>query len=244
MVAPAWPKCGMTRFSPVILVAGAASRVGVACAQRLALEATGGLLLVDGDEELLTVTADSLARPPERVSMLNFDIADASRWQDAAAFLRGQYGRLDWAIACISPDQSNGVDPGAAIGLIKAVGPLMQQNMQGGAVTLIVSAQAVQVDALLRLVSAAAKEGGDKVRVNAVMNGAIESALWRRDPVFETLVRENGNEAAALAKLAALSPALARCGEKQDPARLARMLLGDEANVSGVILVADDGNTL
>src|SRR5262249_30250909 len=141
----------MTRFSPVILVAGAASAAGMTCAQHLASEATGGLLLVDGDETLLAATADKLERPPERVSMLSFDIADASRWQDAAAFIRGQYGRLDWAIACISPDQSSAVDPGAAIGLIKAVGPLMRQNTLGGAVTLIVSARAVKVDALLRL---------------------------------------------------------------------------------------------
>jgi len=127
------------RFSPVILIAGAGSAAGVACAQRFAEDASGGLLLVDGDEALLNATADTLQRPPERVSMLAFDIADASRWQDAANFVRAQYGRLDWAIACISPEQKRAVDPGAAIGLIKAVAPLMQQNAMGGAVSLIVS---------------------------------------------------------------------------------------------------------
>ena len=232
------------RFSPVILIAGAASPAGIASAQHLVTEATGGLLLVDGDDGMLAEAADTLERPPERVSTLSFDIADAGRWQDAANFIRAQYGRLDWAIACISPDQKNAVDPGAAIGLIRAVAPLMRQSLQGGAVSLIVSARAVNVDALLRLVSTAAAEGGPKVRVNAVMNGAIESDLWRADPVFETLVREHGGEATALSKIDQLSPPLARCEEKQAPARLARLLLGDETNVSGVTLVADASNTL
>ncbi|MFT3729609.1 MAG: SDR family NAD(P)-dependent oxidoreductase [Terricaulis sp.] len=233
------------RFSPVILIAGAASAAGMACAQRLASDATGGLLLVDGDEAMLTATADTLVRPPERVSMLTFDIADAARWQDAANFVRDQYGRLDWAIACISPDQQNAVGPGAAIGLIKAVGPLMKKNMMGGAVSLIVSARAVKVEALLHLVDSAATQGrNDNVRVNAVMNGGIESALWRRDPEFETLVREQGSEAAALTKLSQISPPLARCNAKQDCTRLAQILLGDEASVSGVTLVAGPSDKL
>lgn len=235
----------MTRFSPVILIAGAASAVGAACAQQFASEATGGLLLVDSDELLLSATADALQRPPERVSMLTFDIADAQRWTDAAEFVRAQYGRLDWAIVCIGPDQQNAASPGAAIGVVQAVAPLMRQNTLGGAVTLIVSARVVNVDALLALVGAAAKQGAsDRVRVNAVMNGAIASPLWRRDPLFETLVREAGGETPALTALAQLSPPLARCDEKRDLPQLARLLLGDDASASGVILVADAGHTL
>jgi len=76
------------------------------------------------------------------------------------------------------------------------------------------------------------------------MNGAIESPLWRRDPEFETLVRESGSETAALTRIASLSPPLARCNEKQDPARLARLLLNDDANVSGVTLVVGSADTL
>lgn len=233
----------MTRFSPVILVSGAASRVGAACARRVASEATGGLLLVDAEESLLSVTADTLERPPERVSTLAFDIADAERWQDAAQFVRGQYGRLDWVIACISPDQNSPADPGAALGVIKAAAPLMSKNMQGGAVTLVITADAVNVEALLRLVSSAVAEGRvHNVRVNAVMNGAIESALWRRDPEFEVLVRECGSETSAIAQLVNLPPSLARCEQKQDPARLARLLLSDDANANGVTLVVDGAN--
>jgi len=235
----------MTRFSPVILVAGAASPLGGQCAQWLAAEATGGLLLVDRDDALLSSTADALARPPERVSMLSFDIADAQRWQDAAEFVRGQYGRLDWVVTCINAEEEDAASPGAAIGVIKAVAPLMRQNTLGGAVTLMVSARAVKVEALLQLVGEAANAGRrDHVRVNAVLNGAIASPLWRRDPIFETLVGEAGGETAALAKLEALSPPLARCAQKQDLPRLARLLLGDDAGVSGVTLVADTGDTL
>ena len=235
----------MTRFSPVILVAGASSAAGAACAQALAAEATGGLLLVDRDEMLLSATADALQSPPERVSMLTMDIADAQRWQAAADFVRDQYGRLDWVVICISPEEKDAASPGAAIGVVRAVAPLMRQNALGGAVTLIVSARAVKVDALLRLVREAAQEGrAAQVRVNAVLNGAIDSPLWRRDPIFETLVRDSGGEPAALAKIEAFSPPLARCDEKQDLLRLARLLLGDDTGVSGVTLVADAANTL
>jgi len=235
----------MSRFNPVLLITGAASPAGAACAQALAAEATGGLLLADADEAAVTAVADGLASPPERVSMLNFDIANSQRWSDAAAFAKAQYGRLDWAIVCLTPDLTNAATPGAALEIIRSAAPLMAPNMMGGAVTLVLSAQAVKVDALLRLVRVAAKEGeASGVRVNALLNGAIDSPLWRRDPIFESLAQSSGGEVAGLAKLARMSPPLARCAEKQDLPRLARLLLGDEANVSGVTLVAEPGAAL
>jgi 3-oxoacyl-[acyl-carrier protein] reductase len=235
----------MTRFSPVVLIAGAASSVGAACAQSMANEASGGLLLVDGDEAALTAAADGLKRPPERVSTLAFDIADAPRWAEAEAFVREHYGRIDWAIACVGAEQRAAAAPGAAIGVVRALAPLMRDISMGGAVTLVFSAKAVKIDALLRLVRVTAKEGeANRVRVNALLNGAIDSPLWRRDPVFEVLARDTGDEVGALMRLERMSPPLAKCSEKQDLARLARLLLGDAAGVSGVTLVADSGYAL
>ena len=59
---------------------------------------------------------------------------------------------------------------------------------------------------------------------------------WR--PSLQALVLA-GTEFAALSNLERMSPPLARCAGKQDLGRLARLLLGDEANVSGVTLVAE-----
>ena len=235
----------MARFSPVVLIAGAASAAGAACARAMAGDASGGLLLVDSDEAGLEAASDAIQHPPERVSTLAFDPADAERWAAAADFIRAQYGRLDWVIACFGATQRHEGAPVAALGVLRAVGPLIRANTSGGAVTLVITARSVKADALLRLVRVAAKEGSaDNVRVNAVLSGAIESPLWRRDPDFETMTRAAGNEASALAQLERLSPPLAKCGEKQDVARLAHLLLSDEAGVSGVTLVADSGYTV
>jgi NAD(P)-dependent dehydrogenase (short-subunit alcohol dehydrogenase family) len=235
----------MSRFSPVVLIAGAASAMGEACAQAIGAEATGGLLLADGDEISLGAVADALARPPERVSTLVFDIADPARWGEAGRFMQAQYGRLDWVLVCLTPDQKGAAKPGSVLEIVRAVAPLMAGNSMGGALTLLLSARAVKIDALLRLVRIAAKEGdASRVRVNAVLDGAIDSPLWRRDPVFEALAAGAGGETAALVKLERLSPPLARCAQKQDLARLALLLLGDEANVSGVTLVAEPGAAL
>ena len=62
------------------------------------------------------------------------------------------------------------------------------------------------------------------VRVNAVLNGAVESALWRRDPDFATLIREKSDEIGALNHIAANSVPLVRCGASQDILRLVRLL--------------------
>ena len=234
-----------TRLNPVTLVTGAASGIGAACARGLASYASGGLIMVDLDEAKLAEVADALPSPPERVSTLAFDVTNPKDWERARDFIRTQYGRLDWAVAGGDAEQRLEALPRVTLGVVNAVTPLMKDNLQGGAVVLALAAHAARIEALLQLVRVAAKEGASqKVRVNAVLAGAVESPLWRRDPDFAKLVGDAGDEIGALAHIARQSIPLVRCGGDQDIARLVRLLLSDDVTASGATLVVDAGHTL
>ncbi|MBS0385970.1 MAG: SDR family oxidoreductase [Proteobacteria bacterium] len=235
-----------TRLNPVALVTGAAHGIGAACARSLATHASGGLIMVDADEKALSAAADALPSPPERVSTLAFDSTNAEAWKRAQDFIRGQYGRVDWTVAAVDAGMSAAETLlRATLGVANAVTPLMKGNMQGGAIVLALAAHSAKVDALLQLVRVPAKEGAaHKVRVNAVINGATESPLWRRDPEFATLLKEVGDEIGVLNRIAKGSIPLVRCSANQDVLRLVRLLLSDDSAVSGATLAVDGGTPL
>ena len=232
----------LNRINPVALVAGAASGAGLACARDLAARASGGLILVDTDEAALTAAADALPSPPERVSTLAFDVADIASWTRAQEFIRAQYGRIDWAVASIGAGQrlDSAELSNTTLSATNAVTPLMRDNAQGGALVLLLSAQAVEIETLLQAVHAASKQGAtNKVRVNAVVHGNVESPLWRRDPDFASLLRDAHDEVGVLDHIARQSIPLVRCGAGQDILRLVRLLLTDDSTVSGATLAVD-----
>ncbi len=234
-----------TRLNPVALVTGAATGIGAACARSLAAYASGGLIMVDADEAALSLAADALATPPERISTLAFDVTNSGAWKRAQDFIRTQYGRIDWAVAGVDANTDAAALPRATLGVANAVTPLMKSNVQGGAVVLALAAHSAKVDALLQLVRVAAKEGAaHKVRVNAVLNGVVESALWRRDPDFAALLKEAKDEIGVLDRIAKRSIPLVRCSAGQDMLRLVRLLLSDDSTVSGATLAVDGGPSL
>jgi len=250
----------LDRLNPVTLITGAASGFGAACARLLSRRSDGGLILIDGDETALGKTADSLSHPPERVSTLAFDVADAKRWGDAAEFLQAHYGRLDWAIVAIPGPE---LQPAAATDLVewpqpvddgldtaflslRALMPLMRAHAQGGAILVTAPAAALKPRAgragLLQLIRAAAHEGArDNIRVNAVAPGGPDTPMWPNMPWFQDLASEAGSDEGALEGIAAMETRLARFAADGDVARLITLLLSDASALTGATLVVDGG---
>jgi NAD(P)-dependent dehydrogenase (short-subunit alcohol dehydrogenase family) len=240
----------ITRLNPVTLITGAAGGIGVACARALSRQSQGGLILVDADEAGLDVTADRLRTPPERVSMLAIDVTDAERWSQAMAFIKSQYGRLDWAIVnagAARAQESELVSFGASADLdaaalsIRAVVGLMRHNAQGGAV--IVTADIPGDSAALSDLSQAAAEEAraDRVRINAIALGSAPHARRQGAPLFQDMARDHGGQRGALEALAQLAPPLARYAETEDIAEIITMLLADDSALTGATFVIDGG---
>lgn len=261
----------MSRLNAVALITGAASGIGAAVARDIARRSDGGIILVDIDSRELDAVADSLAdAAPERVSTLAFDVADPERWDQASDFIASQYGRLDWAVvnagiahsATIAETDlvdwrrvmSTNLD--GAFLTLRTVMPLMKGNALGGSIVVSASAAAIKAEpgvgayaaskaGLLQLMRVAAKEGApDRIRVNAIAPGGVETPMWSSMPWFQDLVRDTGSERAAFDQIAKLATPLARYAKADDIARLIVMLLSDEAPITGATLVVDGGYTL
>jgi NAD(P)-dependent dehydrogenase (short-subunit alcohol dehydrogenase family) len=235
---------GFDPINPVALIGGAGAGVGAACALEMAPRADGGLILTDYDEDALAATADSLARAPERVSMLALDPADPQRWRDAAEFIAGQFGRLDWAVldaGAAFPRRHTYLDA-AAMG-VEALMPLIGDNRDGGAIVLMTSAQALleaSGASLLDLLSAAAQRGAAlQVRVSALAFGH-ESESWDA-PLFQDLLRDHGGGAGAFAYLADLDSPIARL-PGVDLGKLMPLMLAE--GDGGAVLAVDGAHTL
>lgn len=237
----------LDRLNPVMLITGAASGLSAAAARHFARRAQGGLILVDADEAGLETAADAIENPPERVSTLAFDIGDRERWAQATDFIRGQYGRLDYAIVDASAAQSAvTVTDGDLITwtsaghehialTLRALTQLMRSNGQGGAIVVIGLAGAADV------LRAAALDGASfNVRINAANQGV--APIWRNAPLFQDLIRSEGDERRAFKALSALPNSLARY--EGHLFELIGQLLSDDCPATGATLVVDGGYAL
>lgn len=236
---------GFDPINPVALVGCAGAGVGSACARELSRRADGGLILIDNDEDSLAAAADALVRPPEKVSMLALDPADASRWRDAAEFIAGQYGRLDWAFldaGASFPRRDNYIDA-ARCGL-DAIMPLIGDNRDGGAIIFLTSAAALreeldQKDGFMALLRRAALQGAElQVRVSALAFGG-DAPTWADTPLFKELA--HGDDSSAFARLAEMEVPVARLPGTSLGELIPLMLA--EAD-GGAVLVVDGGHTL
>jgi pteridine reductase len=240
--------------APVILVTGAARRVGacIACT----LHAAGARIVLhyrSAGQEATALAAELNAGRPDSVACVRGDLALDGEPQGVASAALACFGRLDGLVNNASsffPTPLGGIDEAAWHNLIgsnlkgplfltQALAPALREA--GGAVVNIIDIHAERPLAgyalyctakagLLGLTRALAVELAPQVRVNGVSPGPIE---WPEDGQFPPAERQ-----AIVA-----DTLLRREGRAQDIAGAVRYLLLDAPYVTGQILAVDGGRS-
>ncbi len=243
-----------------ILVTGAASGIGAATAKLLAARGARKLILVDLDRDLLAESASSLAC---ETAQLAGDVADEAMW--AAADLDG----LTHAVA------NAGIGAGGLVAETSLADwrKVMSVNLDGvfltlraamramkpigGSIVLTASVAGVKAEpgiaaygaskaAVIHLARIAAKEGApDRIRVNSIAPGGVETPIWANVPFFTDLVKSTGSEKAAFKSMGAAGTAIGRFAHADEIAEQIAFLLSDRtAYVTGSCFVSDGGYSL
>lgn len=248
-----------------VLVTGAASGIGAAFAQLAAAEGAAALVLVDRDETSLVNLSTELGCPHFCVTG---DVADKALWAGLEADVAVRFGGLDLAlagagighdltpIAELEPDTWSRVVAVNLTGAFLTLRSSLRLIRDDGAVVLISSSMGVKPSpgtagygaskaALIHLARIAALEAAPRgIRVNAISPGGVETALFRGNRFFDTLVEQTGGERAAFDALASRTP-LGRYAKAAETAELIAFLMSEQAGqMTGANMVADAGMTL
>lgn len=244
----------MSADRPVVLITGAARRVGAVIARRL--HAAGYDLALHhrhAAAEATTLAAELQAQRADSVLLLQAELAEFDRLPELVAKTVGRYGRLDALVnnaSAFYPTPVGGVTPAqwdelfasnarAPFFLAQAAAPHLAAS--GGAIVNLVDIYAerplakhpvycMAKAALLMMTQSLAVELGPAVRVNAVAPGAV---MWP----------EAGKTYTDQQKLIEAT-ALKRAGAPDDVAEAVRWLLEDARYCTGQVIRVDGGRTL
>ncbi len=240
-----------------ILVTGAASGIGAACAIWLAGHGAGRLVLVDRDEK-------GLDRLGLGAATFVGDVADPALWQRIEA----DVGQVDRAVL------NAGIAAGGAIaeasfedwrrvlsvnldGAFLSLRTALRLMPDGGSIVLTASVAGLKAEpgtaayaaskaAVIQLARVAAKEAAPRgIRVNTIAPGGVDTPIWDGLPFFQGLVAQTGSRDAAIEAMAGMATPLARYAAPEEIAGQIGFLLSDMArNITGTVLVSDGGYTL
>ena len=246
----------------VILITGAASGIGGALATRLAAGGAKKLILVDRDEDKLREFAFSL--PCERQVIIG-DVSDEDLWAQAdltglthAAVNAGigagtsivETSFADWrAVLSVNLD--------GAFLTLRAAMSAIRAGGAGGAIVVTASVAGIKAEpniaayasskaAVIHLARVAAREGvTDRIRVNSIAPGGVETPIWSNVPFFQDLVRNTGGEEAAFHAMASAATPMQRFAKPPEIAEQIAFLLSERASyITGACLVSDGGYSL
>jgi NAD(P)-dependent dehydrogenase (short-subunit alcohol dehydrogenase family) len=245
-----------------ILITGAASGIGAATATRLAAEGARKLILADLDEDRLRDFAFSL--PCERQLLIG-DVGDEALWGGAdltglthavvnagigAGSTIAETSFADWR-------QVMATNLDGAFLTLRAALRAIRSGGNGGAIVLTASVAGMKAEpgiaaygaskaAVIQLARIAAKEGGpDRIRVNAIAPGGVETPIWHGLPFFQDLVKSKGSEEAAFAAMGEAASPAGRFARPEEIAAQIAFLLSDECGfVTGACFVSDGGYSL
>lgn len=260
-----------SRRERVVLVTGAASGIGAATARRLARDGLATIVLVDRDEKRLEDLADSLERQDVRTLLRAHDVTDESEWAATADNITRELGRLDIVIANAGISDAAPIHEMSlerwrrviAVNLdgvfltLRATMPLIREGGRGGAIVVVASAAGQKAEpgvgaygaskaGAIQLARVAAKEGApDRIRVNAILPGGVETPMWSAMPFFRDLVTQKGSEAAAFEAMAATATPLGRYATADEvAAQIAHLVSHASASITGATVVMDGGYSL
>ncbi|WP_438018321.1 SDR family oxidoreductase [Sorangium sp. So ce315] len=252
----------------VALITGAASGIGAATARKLS-QGVGGLVLVDRSGGALHALAREL-RGPELL-LRDFDVGSEAPWSELEEAVERRFGRLDHVVANAgvahgAPLEETTFDDWRRVlsanldGVfltLRAGLRLLRKTGQGGTAVVVSSITAVKAEpgtgayaaskaGAAQLVRVAAKEGArDRIRVNGVLPGGVETPIWTQTPFFQELVSSAGSERAAFDQMAAMATPLGRYAGADEIAGIIAFLLSDaSATMTGALLVSDGGYSL
>ena len=242
-----------------ILITGAASGIGAACAQWLAAHGAARLVLVDRNVQGL-----KRLELPCAAARFAGDVADPSLWDHVEA----DAGALDHAVinagvAAGSPLAETSFDEWrrvmsvnldgaflslrAALRLIRDEGSLvLTASVAGLKAEPGTGAYAASKAAVIQLAKVAAKESAARgIRVNAVAPGGVDTPIWDGLPFFSGLVEQTGSRAQAIEAMARMATPLRRYATAEEIAgQVAFLLSGMAKNITGAVLVSDGGYSL
>ena len=240
--------------APVILITGAARRVGAAMV--VALHAAGARVILHARQSV--VDAETLAQSlnavrPESAAVVSADLLDTAAIGPLVARAVAQFGRLDGLVCNASsffPTPIGSIDESAwhdlvgsnfkaPLFLAQAAAPYLR--VSHGAIVNITDIHAERPlagyplyaaakGALLTLTRALAVELAPEVRVNAVAPGPI---LWPEDGQFPDAERT------AIVQHTLLK----RAGTPEDIARTVRFLMLDAPYITGQVINVDGGRS-
>jgi NAD(P)-dependent dehydrogenase (short-subunit alcohol dehydrogenase family) len=243
-----------------ILITGAASGIGAATATLLSQRGAKKLILADRDEEKLADFAFSL--PSERQLLIG-DVADEQLWNEADltgithAVVNAGIGAGKPIAECSLADWRAvmSVNLDGAFLTLKAAMNAMRGN--GGSIVLTASAAGIKAEpgiaaygaskaAVIHLARIAAKEGApNRIRVNSIAPGGVETPIWSNVPFFAQMAAKMGGEEAAFKAMGSMATPLGRFARPEEIAgQIAFLLSDDAAFVTGSCLVSDGGYSL